>query len=114
MTAYIKFKVDIRTPSEKIEKLKQQMIDYIKSKPSYYLPKISITLSDFGETNMTTFRISCPHKTNWQDNGLRWEVQCDFSMTLMKYLDELDIVFVLPEQRLILEDKNGMNIQKVH
>jgi hypothetical protein len=103
MNEFVVFKADVNTPAEKIAQLKQLMQEHVRSNSYYYLGDCDIAINDFGTNNMMNFRISCQHKNNWQDGGLRWEVHTNFCMALMKNLSLLNINYIMPEQKVILE-----------
>lgn len=74
---------------EKIDALRQSMVDFVRSEPRDYKPDILSELTDIPNLQSVKFTLVFFHKQNWQNEGLRIGRRNKFMCALMTNMQRL-------------------------
>lgn len=106
MTDFVQIKVPMDVPESKLQNLHSRMLEYVSKNSRTYRPICAMDILDMGMSNVMTIQISLEHKGNWQNGAKRWSSRTAFLFHLKKQLNELDIRFELPNQKVALIDQH--------
>jgi hypothetical protein len=94
-------RVDMETPDEKIDILRQKMLDFVKENSRRFRPTCRLDILEMGDfKNMISIRFGIDFKGNAQDGGRKSDSRTMFLKALRKSMLELQLTFVVPVQRV--------------
>jgi hypothetical protein len=100
MTDYVDVKVDVRTSESILRQLHNRMLEYAKTNMRGFRPTCGMHIIEMS-TNVMTVQFSIDLKGNWQDGSRRLANKTAFLFALKQHMQELDIKYELPMQKVL-------------
>ncbi|CEP08414.1 hypothetical protein [Parasitella parasitica] len=95
----VELQISFATPSWKIRKITDHMIEWCNKFPKLYTTNSASTnITSFQNQNMVNLSFYFEHTQNWQDAGGRWLRHNNFMMELKEECERLEITYSLPPQ----------------
>lgn len=95
----VDIQISFTTPSWKIKKLTDHMIEWSNQYPKLYTTNSACTnITAFQNQNLINLSFYFEHTQNWQDPGGRWLRHNNFMMELKEECERLDVSYALPTQ----------------
>ncbi|KAI8369922.1 hypothetical protein BD560DRAFT_370352 [Blakeslea trispora] len=102
----VELQISFATPSWKIKKITEHMLQWSNQYPKLYTPNSASTnVTGFQNQNSITLSFYFQHTQNWQDPGGRWLRHNNFMMELKEECERLEITYTLPPQPLVTDSK---------
>lgn len=101
-TQLVELQISFATPSWKIRKITDHMIEWCNKYPKLYSTNSASTnITGFQNQNIVNLSFYFEHTQNWQDAGGRWLRHNNFMMELKEECERLEITYTLPPQPFV-------------
>ncbi|KAL9539677.1 hypothetical protein MBANPS3_010130 [Mucor bainieri] len=98
----VELQISFATPSWKIRKITDHMIEWCNQYPKLYSTNSASTnITGFQNQNIVNLSFYFEHTQNWQDAGGRWLRHNNFMMELKEECERLEITYTLPPQPFV-------------
>eukprot|EP01135_Chromosphaera_perkinsii_P002281 Nk52_evm67s221 gene=Nk52_evmTU67s221 len=96
----VTFDIDNRISNEKIRAIQSAIYKFLKDNPIDWYPEFDFVLSDIQKNNLISFSLWIQHRINFQSATNRYRARTTFYLYLKSVLEELDVFYLPPVQRL--------------
>jgi small-conductance mechanosensitive channel len=104
--------VDFRTSNEQILELRERLIEWVNGQSRDFESGFDLRLNEIVDMNKVILSMWLPHKGNWVELSKRWQRKTRFMLALKTILNEMNIKYELPAQR-ISSDRSSLDVQNV-
>ncbi|KAI7897809.1 Mechanosensitive ion channel-domain-containing protein [Cokeromyces recurvatus] len=106
----IKINVDFRTTTEQFYELHDRLSAWVLTQHRDFGAGLDVRVQDIIDVNQLILNIWLPHKGNWQELGKRFKRKTRFMLALKDILNDLNIRYELPTQKITHTTPNGPSI----
>ncbi|KAI8070753.1 Mechanosensitive ion channel-domain-containing protein [Gongronella butleri] len=103
----IPINVDFRTPTDLLFTLRDRLAAWVNEQPREFAAGFDVRLQEIVDLNKLVLTVWLPHKGNWQNVGKRLQRRNRFMFMLKDTLQDLDIHYELPAQRITSQSEGN-------
>ncbi|KAI7752149.1 hypothetical protein M8C21_020397 [Ambrosia artemisiifolia] len=92
----IAFSINISTPKEKIEQMKEKIKEYVEKKSDFWFNDPTIVVKGVEDMNTLSMVVWPNHVVNHHDMSRRWERRSELILEMVRVFRELEIDYKMP------------------